>query len=151
MLPPSASVRVSMVGQLDPALQPYAESRKIPGGRIVWRGRLTDDELAAEYRRAAGFIWPSLHEGFGIPPLEAQSLGVPVIASDIPINREVLGDSALYFPPTDPAALASAMSELATDSLLRSSLSARGRVNARKFTWDATAAGWDALIRRDHG
>ncbi|TDN88388.1 glycosyltransferase family 1 protein [Microbacterium sp. BK668] len=148
-LPPSSAIEVHFVGKLDPALQPYARETGCPPERLAWLGPVSDDELAREYRTAMGFLWPSLHEGFGLPPVEAQSLGVPVIASDIPINREVLGDSALYFPATDPGALAARMTELEEDAALRASLSARGRENAARFTWDATAAGWNELIRRD--
>jgi glycosyltransferase involved in cell wall biosynthesis len=150
-LPDESGINVRLIGQLDPALKPYAEEKRVPEERLDWQGPVTDSELAQGYREAVGFIWPSLHEGFGIPPVEAQSLGVPVIASDIPINREVLGDAALYFPAEEPAALASAMVELVADRELRASLSARGMDNARRFTWDHTAAGWDELIRRDQG
>lgn len=146
-LPGDSSIDVRLIGKLDPELQPYAAERRVPDSRLVWQGPVTDDELAQGYRDAVGFIWPSLHEGFGIPPVEAQSLGVPVIASDIPINREVLGDSALYFPATDSAALATAMVRLAGDPALRADLRALGISNAQRFTWDRTAIGWDELIR----
>ncbi len=147
-LPEGSAVRVRLIGQLDPALQPYAAERNVPGERLDWKGPVTDEELAQDYRDAVGFIWPSLHEGFGIPPVEAQSLGVPVIASDIPINREVLGEAAKYFPAEDAGALARAMVELAEDSDLREVLRARGVENAGRFTWERTARGWDELIRR---
>lgn len=150
-LPESSGISVRLVGQLDPALQPYAVESKVPAERLDWQGPVTDAELAEDYRAAVGFIWPSLHEGFGIPPVEAQSLGVPVIASDIPINREVLGEAAIYFPAAEPKALAAAMEELVADADLRASLSAQGVENSRRFTWDNTASGWDELIRRDHG
>jgi len=150
-LPDSSGISVRLIGQLDPALRPYAVEKNVPDERLDWQGPVTDAELAQGYREAVGFIWPSLHEGFGIPPVEAQSLGVPVIASDIPINREVLGEAALYFPAEEPASLASAMVQLVGDPDLRASLSARGMDNARRFTWDNTAAGWDDLIRRDQG
>jgi len=148
-LPASSPIAVQFIGQLDPALEPYAREKRVTPERLVWRGRVSDEELAAEYAQAIGFVWPSLHEGFGLPPVEAQSLGVPVIASDIPINREILGESALYFPATEPAALAAAMAELATDADLRAALSARGLENAGRFSWEGTALGWDALIRRE--
>lgn len=150
-LPDSSGISVRLIGQLDPALRPYAEQKNVPGARLDWQGPVTDAELAHDYREAVGFIWPSLHEGFGIPPVEAQSLGVPVIASDIPINREVLDEAAIYFPAEEPAALAAAMVELAEDPALRATMRARGIENAARFTWENTALGWDQLIRRDHG
>lgn len=147
MLPTQPPVVVRLIGDLDPALAPYAREKGVAADRLIWRGPVTDAELREEYRRSIAFLWPSLHEGFGIPPVEAQGLGVPVIASDIPINREILGDSALYFPATEPAELAERMVALAGDAALRSELGERGRENARKFTWDNTAEGWNALIR----
>jgi glycosyltransferase involved in cell wall biosynthesis len=150
-LPDGAGIRVRLIGKLDPALQPYAAEKNVPDERLDWRGPVTDAELAQEYREAVGFIWPSLHEGFGIPSVEAQSLGLPVIASDIPINREVLGDAAVYFPPEEHAALAARMIELVSDPDLRAALRERGTENAQRFTWENTARGWDELIRREHG
>lgn len=148
-LPEASPLEVHLIGKLDPALEPYAREHAVPPERLVWTGPVSDEQLAEEYRGAIGFLWPSLHEGFGIPPVEAQSLGVPVIASDIPINREVLADSALYFPATDAQALADRMVELAERPELRTDLTERGRANARRFTWDQTAAGWNELVRKD--
>ncbi len=90
LLPESSDVEVEFVGNLDPELAPHAASRGIDPERIRWTGPVSDDELAAAFARADAFVWPSLHEGFGLPPLEAQRLGAPVLASDIPINREIL-------------------------------------------------------------
>ena len=148
-LPAASSIAIRFIGKLDPALEPYAAQRGAPAEQLEWRGPVSDEELTDEYRGATGFVWPSLHEGFGIPPIEAQSLGVPVIASDIPINREVLGDSALFFPPTDPRALADAMARLVEDAALRADLVARGSANAERFTWANTAAGWNELIEQE--
>lgn len=74
-------------------------------GVILASGR-NDAEVAALYANATAHVFPSLYEGFGIPPLEAMASGCPVIASDIPVVREVCGAAASYFPPTDSAALA---------------------------------------------
>jgi glycosyltransferase involved in cell wall biosynthesis len=142
----SEGLTVHMIGQLDPALQPYAQEADVPAERLEWRGPVSDEQLAAAYRSAVAFIWPSLHEGFGLPPVEAQSLGLPVIASDVPVNREVLGDAAVYFPATDADALASAMAGLAADPVARATLSELGRENAARYTWDRTASGWNDLI-----
>lgn len=141
-------IGVQFVGQLDPELEPYAAERTIRSGAIDWRGRVSDEELAEVFAAATAFIWPSLHEGFGLPPLEAQSFGVPIIASDIPINREILGDSALYFPAPDADALSARMREVAEDSALRDDLSRRSRANAERFTWAGTTAAWNDLIDR---
>ncbi|KZE40580.1 glycosyltransferase family 4 protein [Microbacterium sp. T32] len=145
-LPADAPIDVEFVGKLDPELAPYAAARGIAPERIRWRGMVSDEELADAFYRATAFVWPSLHEGFGLPPLEAQRLGAPVLASDIPINREILGDSARYFPATDAAALASLFVEVSDDPGLRAELSRRSRVNAEGFTWQRAADRWNALI-----
>lgn len=146
LLPRDTDVEVEFVGKLDPDLEPYARQKGIAPERIVWSGPVTDVELAAAFARASAFIWPSLHEGFGLPPLEAQRLGAPVLASDIPINREILGDSARYFPPTRPNVLAELMTEVAASEDLRAHLSRGSRANAERFTWDATTAAWNGII-----
>jgi len=149
LLPADSDVDVEFVGKLDPELEPYAATRGIAAERIRWTGPVSDDDLAAAFARADAFVWPSLHEGFGLPPLEAQRLGAPVLASDIPINREILGSSARYFPPTQPAQLASLLSEISASAELRSTLSAASRANAERFTWDATTSAWNAIIDRE--
>ena len=146
LLPSDAAVEVEFVGKLDPELEPYAAQRGIDPRRLVWSGPVSDEELAEAFARADAFVWPSLHEGFGLPPLEAQRLGAPVLASDIPINREILGDSARYFSPTRPDALATLMAEIAASSALRAELSRASRENAERFTWDATTAAWNGII-----
>ena len=146
LLPADSGIEVVYVGDLDPALEPHAAAKGIAPGRIHWLGRVSDDELAEAFARAKAFVWPSLHEGFGLPPLEAQRLGTPVLASDIPINREILGDSARYFPATDAAALAALFTEIARDPSLRADLSRRSLANAEDFTWRRAAERWSALI-----
>ena len=147
-LPDASAIEIHLVGQLDPALRPYAEGQGVRAESLVWLGPVSDAKLAEAYRSTVAFIWPSLHEGFGLPAVEAQSLGVPVIASDIPVNREVLGESAHYFPAADATALAAAMVQLASDPTARAALSAAGLENAKRFTWDATAEGWNDLIEQ---
>ena len=79
------------------------------GKRLVWRDGADDAELAALYRRATALVYPSVCEGFGLPLIEARHYGAPVIASDIPIFREIAGDTVRYFPPLDDGALAALM------------------------------------------
>jgi glycosyltransferase involved in cell wall biosynthesis len=69
---------------------------------IHYLGRVTDEELVQLYNQAVCFIFPSLYEGFGLPPIEAMSCGCPVLVSDIPVLREVCGDAATYFDPYNP-------------------------------------------------
>jgi glycosyltransferase involved in cell wall biosynthesis len=109
------------------------------GDNLIFAGRLADAEIAALERRATAFLFPSLYEGFGIPPLEAMSQDCPVLASDIPPVREACGESALYFDPCDEAGLVGAMRRILDDPELSRSLVARGRENAARFSWDRSA------------
>tara|TARA_R110000868_G_scaffold410179_2_gene697481 strand:- start:6472 stop:7494 length:1023 start_codon:yes stop_codon:yes gene_type:complete len=104
---------------------------------VLFPGRVTDAELAALYRNAAAFVFPSRYEGFGIPPLEAIAHGCPVLASAIPPLCEVLGDGAHFFGPDDPDSLAALMSQ-ALANPREMPLAARGRLDL--FTWLASAA-----------
>lgn len=113
---------------------------------VINLGRVSDEELAWLYGHARAFIFPTRYEGFGIPPVEAQAAGTAVIASDIPVLREVLADdSALRFPPGDAAALARAMTEV-EDPRLAAQLVAAGRANAARYSWSASAAILSRLI-----
>ncbi|WP_233862409.1 glycosyltransferase family 4 protein [Paraburkholderia adhaesiva] len=103
-------------------------------------GYVSDGELAALYRRAACFVYPSRYEGFGLPPVEALALGCPVIASRLPAVQEACGDAALYTSPDDPAELACLLERITADAALRASLRERGRARTSELTWRATAA-----------
>lgn len=110
-------------------------------------GRVADAELRWLYAHARALLFPSRYEGFGIPPLEAQSLGTPVIAADIPVLREVLADgSAVRFPPGDPAALAASMAALENDPGLADRLRANGRMNAARYSWQLSATRLSKII-----
>lgn len=98
-----------------------------------------DDTLAEAYRNAAMLIYPSLYEGFGLPPLEAMSLGCPVVASNAGPIPEVSGDAADLFDPHDIEAIRHAMERVATDSAVRNSLIAKGYRRAELFSWERCA------------
>ena len=107
--------------------------------RIVLTEYLNDDELRALYSSCSAFVYPSIYEGFGLPPLEAMACGAPVIASHIPALEETTGGAAVLFEPNDVNSLASAIVDLLQSSELRSRFSALGRVRAAEFTWEQTA------------
>ncbi len=108
--------------------------------RVRFLGRVADADLPALYSAAAAFAYPSLYEGFGLPPLEALACGTPVVCSDRSSLPEVVGDAALLVDPTDAAALARALARLLDDEALRRLLRARGLARAAQFTWARTAA-----------
>jgi glycosyltransferase involved in cell wall biosynthesis len=113
--------------------------------RVALAGRVSDEVLAGLYATADGLAYPSLHEGFGLPVLEAMARGLPVLTSDRSSLPEVAGDAALLVDPTDVPAIAKGLVELVADSGLRERLAAEGPRRAAAFTWRATAeATWSA-------
>lgn len=106
---------------------------------IVLLGRVSDNELIRYYSNAVGFIFPSLYEGFGIPVLEAQACGCPVISSNSGSLPEVLLDSALLCSPDDAQAFADNMYAVATDMELRNVLKNNGKKNIERFSWEESA------------
>jgi glycosyltransferase involved in cell wall biosynthesis len=104
---------------------------------VRFAGYVADAELPALYAAAAVFAYPSLYEGFGIPPLEAMACGTPVVASTAGALPEVLGDAALLVDPYDESALADALQAAAAD---RGSLRRRGLERATRYTWPRAAA-----------
>ena len=107
--------------------------------RIRFLGRLTDAELIEQYQGATAFVFPSLYEGFGIPPLEAQACGCPVLAANAASIPEVLQASALYFDPLDVSHMAAAMERILVDMPLRIALRRRGLNNVERYSWDDSA------------
>ena len=102
-------------------------------------GRVTDEELAALYTAALALILPSSYEGFALTGLEALACGTRVVASDIPVFREVLGEAAVYFDPSDARQLASALVSLASRGGASEAERKRGRETAEAFPWQRTA------------
>jgi glycosyltransferase involved in cell wall biosynthesis len=99
-----------------------------------------DDALLSRlYRQATAFVYPSLYEGFGIPPLEAMSFDCPVVCSNTSSIPEVVGDAARLFDPADIDALRAAIEAVVGSPDLRDNLVRRGRKRIRHFSWDRTA------------
>ena len=109
------------------------------GQWVDLRGWVDDDELADLQRRARAMAFPTLAEGFGLPVLEAMSLGLPVLASDLPVLREVGGDAALWFDPLDLESIAGALRTAATRPDVLSGLASAGLDRARLFSWERVA------------
>ena len=106
---------------------------------VKWLGYVSNEELKALYEQAAGFVFPSLYEGFGLPPVEAMACGCPVICSDAASMPEVCGDAALYVKPDDPDGLLAAMQQLLDSPGLASSLRKAGEVRVQHWTWNRAA------------
>ena len=106
---------------------------------VRFLGFVPDETLAALYRLASVFVFPSLYEGFGLPPLEAMASGTPVITSNVSSLPEVVGDAAVLIDPYQSDSIASAMERVLSDAPLREDLRTRGLQRAREFSWDHTA------------
>ena len=102
---------------------------------MIFTGYVADDELVGLLQRATAFAYPSVYEGFGLPPVEAMAAGVATLVSDIAVTREVIGEGALLLPPTDVEAWADALLRVAADPALRAGLIERGRARAARYTW----------------
>jgi glycosyltransferase involved in cell wall biosynthesis len=114
------------------AASPFAED-------ITFLGHVPDADLPALMSGAVAFVYPSLHEGFGLPPLEAMACGTPVITSNRSSLPEVVGDAGVFVNPEDRAALADAMARVVDERPLREDLRERGLKQAERFSWEETA------------
>jgi glycosyltransferase involved in cell wall biosynthesis len=109
-------------------------------GRVIFPGYVDDADLPALYSAATVFVYPSLYEGFGLPPLEAMACGTPVISTRAASLPEVVGDAAVLIDPTDTAALAQALHEVLSQPALQTDLRGRGIQRAAQFSWERCAA-----------
>ena len=106
---------------------------------VRFTGYITDAEKSALLRGAYAYVVPSLYEGFGLPVLEAQSVGTPVLCSNTSALPETAGDAALLFDPSNERAIAAALQTLLLDKQLRASLIPKGHANVQRFSWQASA------------
>ncbi|MEK7529065.1 MAG: glycosyltransferase family 1 protein [Patescibacteria group bacterium] len=106
---------------------------------VALLGYIAEPELFALYKNARALVFPSLYEGFGLPPLEAMALGCPVVCSDTSSLPEVVGDAAIMCDPMNVDAIFNALSKILTDDALRHELIAKGHAQAAKFSWKKSA------------
>ncbi|MFZ2965261.1 MAG: glycosyltransferase family 1 protein [Rhodoglobus sp.] len=115
----------------------------LPEERVVTLGYLSDEDLALALQRATVFVYPSLAEGFGLPVLEAMSMGTPVIHTDVPALVEVAADASVIVPLDDEASfverLAAGINRVSSDQTLASQLGVIGQDRARAFSWRSSA------------
>ena len=109
------------------------------GDEVIFTERVSNEELAAYYSNAECFVFPSLYEGFGFPPLEAMSCGCPVISSNVSSLPEVVGEAAIQVNPHDIDGLAKAIQEVLTNENLRGKMIHEGFKQAQKFSWEHAA------------
>ena len=107
---------------------------------IAQTGKLSTEQLNEEYRNASALFFPSRIEGFGLPVLEAAVFGTPIIATDIPVLREVGGPDSLYFEIDDIVAASNHLSKVVQSQEKAESMSQKGQQHARQFTWENAAA-----------
>ncbi len=103
---------------------------------VRFLGFVPEETLAVMYRLASVFVFPSLYEGFGLPPLEAMASGTPVVTSNLSSLPEVAGDAALLVDPYDPDAIADGIYRVLTDDALRNAMQVKGVARARQFSWE---------------
>lgn len=151
-------VRLLVVGDLtdDPFLSAVGPLRERLAAspvadRISLTGYIEDAALAVLYTSAVATILPSRAEGFGLPAAESSACGTPVVASDIPALRELLGDTAVYAPPSDSGAFATAMGELLDAPERRARLSSACLARATSWSWAAQADSVLSLLNRVGG
>ena len=107
---------------------------------VRFLGFVPDQMLAVLYRLADVFVFPSLYEGFGLPPLEAMASGTPVVTSNVSSLPEVVGDAAVLVDPYSAASIAEGIQQVLSDPVLRQTLAARGLARAREFSWEASVS-----------
>jgi len=115
---------------------------------VVFPGFVDEADLPAFFQLAEVFVYPSLYEGFGLPPLEAMACGAPVICSNSSSLPEVVGNAGLLVDPADTAELAAALRRALSDADLRASLRAQSLARAAQFSWDRAGAELEAVYRQ---
>lgn len=131
----NAMVKLCVVGGQNSI---YSDIKCKESSMVDWLGRVDDGQLISLYQNALCFIYPSLYEGFGLPPLEAMACGTPVIVSDIPPHHEVCGEAAIYVNPHDTNSIREALKQIMNKNK-RDDMSQRGLLQTQKFSWGKSA------------
>jgi len=130
-----------MVGKIDkkyPQIKATVKELELTE-HVIFMGYIADSELPYVYNGAEFFVWPSLYEGFGLPPLEAMACGTPVVSSNASCMPEVLGGAAYYFDPLNVESIAKSMSDMAKSYSLKREFRLKGLKQARKYSFEQSA------------
>lgn len=147
----NVSYKIKIIGSASGVFSTTSDNQhttQIDQTKIEFAGRVTDEQLIQLYQDAEFFIFPSLYEGFGIPPLEAQSCGCPVISSNAASLPEVLKESVLYFDPLNVADIQKAVEKIVDDVNLKEQLIKKGFENVKRFSWKNSAQQLSEKLRQ---
>ena len=134
-----------IIGRIDTSV--IKRANEIDGVKVL--GFVSEEHLVELLQYAEAMVFPSLHEGFGLPSVEALACGIPIIASNVFSSPEVIGDAGLYVDPHNTKDITEKMILIAKDHLLRSELSAKAIVQSKKYSWEKTAAELLKLIEEN--
>lgn len=118
-------------------LEKFSKQNQVPG--VIFTCYVTNEELAALYQNAKAYVFPSLYEGFGLPPLEAMSFNLPVVSSNASCLPEILDNAALFFNPISSVEIAEALKRVTIDEKLRQNLISAGQERIKLFSWQNCA------------
>jgi len=146
-----SNIRLFFTGSANEQMTILCQQLKIEK-RVIFMGRVPEEELPGLYRGALGLVFPSLYEGFGLPVIEAMACGTPVLTSNTTSLPEVAGDAAILVDPLSVEQISSGIERLCTDMNLRAELIERGIQQAEKFSWDIVVNNVkDVLTELDKG
>ena len=143
-------VLVGQMGWQDSRFAPILE-RMLARGEIIMPGYLRDELLPALFGRALALLYPSLYEGFGLPPVEAMACGCPALVSNVTSLPEVCGDAALYCDPLSVESIRAGILRLTGDAHLREQLRSAGRARAARYSWQRAGAQMLEIVREAAG
>lgn len=143
-----ANYKLKIIGSASSVFNSVESQNILENEKVEFVGRVSDEELIDLYQKAQFFIFPSLYEGFGIPPLEAQQCGCPVISSDAASLPEVLQESALYFNPLDVSDITDKINIIYSNKKIKLDLVEKGLKNTTRFSWMKSAENLNILINK---